>query len=112
MTPADRAEYTKLIGLIQLANASNRQIYAGPDCPEVYFLSGTSNATRMVYEFLRPAMDATETLAELERQRVDVVVINRSPGFSRPLDEGLARAFEQRYPYSAEAGRFVVRWRL
>jgi hypothetical protein len=112
MTPADRAEYTKLIGLIQLANASNRQIYAGPDCPEVYFLSGTSNATRMVYEFLRPAMDTSETLAELERQRVDVVVINRSPGFSRPLDADLARAFEQRYPYSAEAGRFVVRWRL
>lgn len=112
MTAGDRTDYAKLVGLIQQANGSKRQIYAAPDCPEVYFLSGTSNPTRTIYEFLRPAVNADATLEVLERHRIDVVVINRSPGFSGPLDDSLAQALERKYPYYAEAGRFIVRWRL
>ena len=110
MTPGDRAQYAELVGLIEQANRGKRYIYAGPDCPEVYFLSGTSNPTRTLYEFLRPA-SASETLDLLEQRGVDVVVINQQPGFSGPLDPTLARAFERRYPYTADAGHFVVRWR-
>lgn len=111
MMAGDRAEYATVVALIQQANRGKRYIYAGPDCPEVYFLSGTSNPTRTLYEFLRPPKN-TETLDLLRRERIDVVVINRSPGFSGPLNPTLTRALERRYPYSAEAGRFVVRWRL
>ena len=111
MSAGDRAEYANVVGLIQQANGGKRYIYAGPDCPEVYFLSGTSNPTRTLYEFLHP-MKVDETLDVLDRHGVDVVVINRGPEFSGQLDSRLAQAFEKRYPYSAEAGRFLVRWRL
>ena len=110
MSPGDRVQYAELVWLIQQANRGKRYIYAGPDCPEVYFLSGTSNPTRTLYEFLRPAR-ARDTLNLLERRGVDVVVINQAPGFSGRLDRALARAFERRYPHSAVAGHFVVRWR-
>ena len=110
MSPDDRIQYAQLVGLIQQANRGKRYIYAGPDCPEVYFLSGTSNPTRTLYEFLRPARPS-DTIRLLEQRGVDVVVINHAPGFSGPLNPTLARAFERRYPYSAVAGHFVVRWR-
>jgi Dolichyl-phosphate-mannose-protein mannosyltransferase len=112
MTEGDRSEYSTVVALIQQINGGKRYIYAGPDCPEVYFLSGTRNPTRTLYEFMRPPRNAKETLDLLERQEIDVVVINRSPGFSGPLDRRLARAFQRRYPYRAEVGRFLVRWRL
>jgi Dolichyl-phosphate-mannose-protein mannosyltransferase len=112
MMAEDRAEYANVVALIHQTKGRNRYIYAGPDCPEVYFLSGTSNPTRTLYEFLSPDMRANETLDLLEREAIDVVVINRRPGFSGPLDRRLARALARRYPYSAEAGRFLVRWRL
>ena len=111
MTTDDRLQYSNVVSLIQQANHRNRYIYAGPDCPEVYFLSGTSNPTRTLYEFLGSG-NHRETLDLIERLAIDVVVINRAPGFSGPLDPGLTAAFEQRFPYSAEAGRFLVRWRL
>jgi hypothetical protein len=112
MMASERAEYANVVGLIQEVNRRNRYIYAAPDCPEIYFLSGTRNPTRTLYEFLRPATRTTETLDLLERDGIDVVVINRSPGFSGPLDPTLVQVFERKYPYWAEAGRFVVRWRL
>lgn len=110
MSPDDRVQYAQLVGLIQQANRGKRYIYAGPDCPEVYFLSGTSNPTRTLYEFLRPARPS-DTVRLLEQRGVDVVVINQAPWFSGPLNPTLARAFERRYPHSAVAGHFVVRWR-
>ncbi len=111
MTEGDRAQYANVVGLIHQANGGKRYIYAGPDCPEVYFLSGTSNPTRTLHEFLHP-MNVDETLDVLDRHAIDVVVINQSPEFSGPLDSRLAEAFEKRYPYSATAGRFLVRWRV
>jgi hypothetical protein len=112
MMAGDRAEYATLVALIHQANQGKRYIYAGPDCPEVYFLSGTSNPTRTLYEFLGPATNTRETVDLLDRHGIDVVVINRNPGFSGQMSRTLARALERRYPHSAEAGRFVVRWRL
>ena len=105
MMAGDRAEYANVVALIQQVNGGKRYIYAGPDCPEVYLLSGTSNPTRTLYEFLHP-MKVDETLDVLERQGVDVVVINRSPGFSGQLDSRLRPSVRRRYPHSAEAGRF------
>jgi hypothetical protein len=103
MTAGDRAEYANVVALIHQVNGSKRYIYAAPDCPEVYFLSETQNPTRTLYEFLHPAMTVGETLAMLDREEIDVVVINQGPEFSRPLDRSLVQAFEQRYPYSAPA---------
>ena len=48
---ADAARYEALIGIVQ-ALARDRILWAGPDTPEVYFLSGVPNQTRTLFDFL------------------------------------------------------------
>ena len=88
-------------------------VYATPDCPEVYFLSGARNPTGDLYEFLRrPRRGVTDTLALIEHNHVNLIVINRAPHFSGPIDPALEMALESRFPHSVVVGRFVVRWRV
>jgi hypothetical protein len=88
-------------------------VFATPDCPEVYFLSGTRNPTGDLYEFLRGARrGVTETLELIEHHHINLIVINRAPHFSGPIDPALETALESRFPHSEMVGRFVVRWRI
>ena len=88
-------------------------VFATPDCPEVYFLSGTRNPTGDLYEFLRGSRrGVTETLELIEHHHINLIVINRAPHFSGPLDPALEMALESRFPHSEMVGRFVVRWRV
>jgi hypothetical protein len=87
-------------------------VYATPDCPEVYFLLGVRNPTRDLYEFLQsPRLGVEDTLALIEHRKINLVVINREPFFSGPIDVALEAALESRFPQSEVVGRFVVRWR-
>jgi hypothetical protein len=102
--------YTRVLDLVA-AHARGRYVYAAPDCPEVYFLSGLRNPTRTFYElFDRPAMTADETLALIDRHGITVVVIDMVPEFSPGLDARTLDALAARFPRSAAAGKFIVRW--
>jgi Dolichyl-phosphate-mannose-protein mannosyltransferase len=104
-------EYDSLVSLVR-AEARGEFIYAGPDSPEVYFLSGFRNPTMTIFEFLDDPEERTaRTLGLLDRADVNLVVLNSRPGMSAPITEALASALRDRYPNSAEAGRFTVRWR-
>ena len=48
---ADATRYEALIGAVQVL-AKGRTLWAGPDAPEVYFLSGVPNQTRTLFDFL------------------------------------------------------------
>ena len=66
-----------------------------------------------MYEFLGgPPRGKEETLALIERHRIRLIVINREPHFSGPIDSALEMALESRFPLSAVVGRFMVRWRV
>jgi hypothetical protein len=110
--PGDAFDFFDLLLAIRARVPAGEYVYATPDCPEVYFLSEVRNPTRDLYEFLeRPRLAVEDTLALIERYRIRLVVINREPHFSGPIDPALETALESRFPHSSVIGRFLVRWR-
>jgi hypothetical protein len=108
---SDAKLYEELIPLLQ-AHASGSFIYAAPDCPEVYFLSGLKSPTRHFFDTAEDTNGQSErTMKAIERLNVNVITINKHPQFSGPLSPDLQAALEQRYPNTTEVGTFQVRWR-
>jgi len=107
----DWREYETLVPLVA-SRARGEFIFAGPDSPEVYFLSGARNPTRTIFDFFDDQEGrAARILHLLEEHHVGVVVINNRPLFSGPLDPALLDAFRSRYPRDSVIGRFTVRWK-
>jgi hypothetical protein len=104
-------EYDSLISLVR-AEARGQFIYATPDCPEVYFLSGFRNPTRTMFDFFDDPKDRTRRILELlEGNAVNLVVLNAMPGHSERVPQDLAEAIAVRFPRRSVIGRFTVRWR-
>ncbi len=106
----DRTEYETLAAVIERRGKGSRFLFATPDCPEVYFLSGKSNPTRVLFDFLRGSPDPKAVLRLLDEKAVSVVVLNRKPAFSGQVRAEVRAALEKRYPFSQVVGRFEVRW--
>ena len=107
----EQDEYERLVAELR-AHASSGYMYATPDCPEVYFLSGLRNPTRTFFDFFdEPVGRTARILDALEENQVQVVALNRTPYFSGAVPPDLAAALAERYPRTVEIGRFEVRWR-
>jgi len=103
--------YEELIPLVQ-THARGKFIYAAPDCPELYFLSGLQSPTRHLYGFAEDPMgQADRIMSLLESRDVNLVVIKGDPEFSGQISPELREMLERRYLYSAQVGTFEVRWR-
>ena len=50
--PEDKRELDSVRALVALHTAIGDPIFAGPDAPEVYFLTQTRNVTRSIMDFL------------------------------------------------------------
>ncbi len=109
---AARDEIEEVVAMVD-ALSSGPWIYATPDAPEIYVLTGRRNPTRMLFEFLDPEPETrvARTLEALERAGVEMAVINRRPFFSGPVSPELAAGLQARYPLAREVGRFLVVWR-
>jgi hypothetical protein len=108
---SDARLYERLVSVLQ-SHASGGFIYAAPDCPQVYFLSGFKSPTRHYFEFAEDPVDrTTQILHALDDLNVDVVAINEDSQFSGPMSSDLQVALERRYPNSEEVGAFRVRWK-
>jgi hypothetical protein len=111
--PAQAEEYERLIPEIQAHASASSYIYAAPDCPEVYFLSGKRNPTRTMFDFFDEASDRmAKVLQAIDSHHVNVVAIYSQPEFSGPMPGDLITALRARFPQSKQIGRFEVRWRL
>lgn len=110
--PVVHAEaYRKLVPLIR-ARARGGYLWASPDCPELYFLTGLKNPTRSLFDFFDDTTGRTTRVLEtLESHGVTVIVLNARSAFSPPPSEDLVAELEKRYPYAANVGPFQVRWR-
>jgi Dolichyl-phosphate-mannose-protein mannosyltransferase len=109
--PADAQLYESLIPLVQ-QHAAGAFIYAAPDCPEVYFLSGFADPVGSVFEFFDDPTDRTKRVLDtIERHAVNVVVLNKYPNFSGPIPSELGAALTNTFPHSTTVGRFDVRWK-
>lgn len=93
--------------------ARGDHIYATPDSPVVYFLSGKKNPTPTFYDFMGESEGRVgRVLAALDRHDINLVVINAGPlPISPPPEPALRSELASRYPYQEQVGRFVLMWR-
>jgi len=109
--PQSAENYARLIRFIQ-EHAGAGGIYAGPDCPEVYFLSGYANPTRALFEFLEEDEQGPDQLLRMiTSERIQVVILNTAPSFSAVRVSAEVRVIlARRFPRSLKIGQFVVFW--
>lgn len=108
---ADAKTYAAIVDLVRRRTPEAGFVYAAPDCPEVYFLSGRRNPTRDVFEYLRPPPAPETLLRRLRETMVTVVVINERPDYSPALDAATRAALASEFPHETSIGRFQVRWK-
>jgi len=103
--------YGQLIPLIQ-EHAGTGEIYATPDCPEIYFLTAHKNPSRALFDFLENDYHDSERILRLvDSHPIRVMVINKSPAFSTPLPYDVRKSLVLRFPQGQDIGTFEVRWR-
>ncbi len=108
---ADAERYARIVSLVETHAGPSPYIWAGPDAPEVYFLSGRRNPTRSLYEVFDASPDQARRILDLtDRHRIGAVVINTRPEFT-PLERGLYSGLQSRYPAGRAVGPFHIRWK-
>ena len=108
---SDAELYDQLIPFVQ-SHARGKYIYAAPDCPEVYFLSGLRSPSRHYFDSAEDPVDHTKiVLSQIDNLDINLVAINLDSRFSDPMDAELRTALDQRFPHSTKIGRFEVRWK-
>lgn len=107
----DASDVRALVSTVDRIGAG-RTLWAGPDAPEVYFLTGTPNHTRTLFEFLeRGPHTASDIPARALAIGASVVVVKRRPDFSpAPSPRSLA-AVRQLFPQCEELIAYLVCWR-
>lgn len=109
--PSDALIYGELAILVR-SHLDGGSLWAGPDAPEVYFLTGVPNPTPTLYEFLdRTPLAPAGLDSLLESAGVRVAVVNTRPLFSPALDPSSLERIVRAFPESSTVGPFVVRWR-
>ncbi|MCC7008022.1 MAG: glycosyltransferase family 39 protein [Acidobacteria bacterium] len=107
--PAEAALYRQLIEAIQAHAPAGSTIWAGPDCPEVYFLGGYVNPTRAFFDFLTPAPLTAERMESmLARSAIQAAVLNTTPLFSPPVDPAIVAVLRRHFPEVQRVGPFEV----
>jgi hypothetical protein len=106
----DARIYTAIIDTLQ-RRARGGYTFAAPEAPEIYYLTGLRNPTRVLFEFTERYQHAADsTLARLHEHGITAVAINRDPKFSPPLSVELQAGLARAYPHSVAIGKFLVRW--
>jgi hypothetical protein len=107
---SDAAAYGELEDAIR-RHSAGRPFYAGPDCPEVYFLTNSPSPVRSSFDFQSGLDDDPERLLRLvDSIGARLVVLNGTPAFSRPPSDALRAELARRFPRARRVGAFEVRW--
>jgi hypothetical protein len=107
------ADFSELITFVR-GVAGSGSIYAGPDCPEVYFLSGITNQTPILFDSLedqnRYRLEMNDLIAS-PTSILKVVVLRDLPNNSVEQLSLLRSLVIPRFPNSRRIGNFTVYWR-
>ena len=110
VTEYDSARYTHLLELVA-QHRENGTVYAGPELPEVYFLSGARSPGRDSYSlFASPVSDSAQLPAVFDVSAANVIVIKSRPMFGPPMGGDVYRWLTIRYPESETMDTLQVRW--
>jgi hypothetical protein len=105
-------QYNRLIPYVSEL-AGGQPILAGPDSPEIYFLTGLPNPTPIFFDFFHDANEYQTIMQNaLDRDNsIHVVVLKLHPQFSR-YHRGILRSLVvSRFPQSRKFESFEVFWR-
>lgn len=108
--PAAAELYEALIGTVDQL-APGRTLWAGPDAPEVYFLSGVPNRTRTMFDFLDADASQTTILERIRLTEASLVVLKLRTSFSSPPDSATIAALRSEFPFERRFASFLVLWK-
>ncbi len=105
----DAVVYRRVTSLVA-SHAASDTIYAAPDCPELYYLTGRRNPTPANFDAFWPL--TTAQVVQLWTTRdIHLVVLNHKPPFSHSPSAELIQEARRTFPHSENVGQFEVRWR-
>ena len=102
--------YAAIAELVQRRTQAADDVWAGPDAPEIYFLTHKRNPSRTFYQFFDPDAEA-ELLRLAAGPDLRLVVINRRPEFSPALSPATLAVLAESFPEAADIGPMQIRWR-
>jgi hypothetical protein len=101
--------YGRVVPLVQ-QHLGVRGLVAGPDTPEIYFLTGQFSPSGRLFEFF--SQDSVSDARALEAwTRADVIVMYHGQRFSPPLSTTLTSKLREEFPKGESVAPFEVRWR-
>ncbi|HEY0309392.1 MAG TPA: glycosyltransferase family 39 protein [Acidobacteriaceae bacterium] len=104
--PTTTPRYDEVVPFLQ-AHSPNGLLYAGNDCPELYFLSGLKNPTRD-----DTGAPLADVLAALRSGELQLVALNDESFFqSGAASPELRNAVVSALPHTTKIGRFSIYWR-
>ena len=106
----DARNYGALVTKLR-TRARGEYIWASPDAPEVYFLSGLKNPTRTLFEVFDAHPGSPDlVMRTLASHGVNIVVLG-TPSFSPPISSDMYARLFARYPHEEYVGTYLLRWR-
>ncbi len=106
----DARVYRRLVASI-LSRPHGGQLIAGPDCPEVFFLSGLVNPSGALFDFFSEDAGRSGDGGTAAWSKGNVIVLNHAPHFSPAPSERLTADLRREFPFGEVIGPFEVRWR-
>ena len=106
----EAAIFNTLVPLV-MQHLGDRGLVAGPDTPDVYFLTGQFSPSGRLFDFFSGQTAIGEEQRLAEWTRADVIVLFHGRRFSPPLPEGLISRLRQEFPQGESVPPFEVRWR-
>lgn len=100
--------YQRVVHLVE-QHAGDGGLVAGPDTPEIYFLTGHMNRSGRLFEFFSGGDSDARTLASW--RAADVIVLFHDERFSPPLPPSVISTLRTEYPHGEAVPPFEVRWR-
>jgi len=111
VSEADAVSYRHAVKLIG-AHVGDGRLVAGPDAPEVYFLTGRFSPSGTIFDFFSDQMSAEGGLNDMPGlPTARVVVLNYDRRFVTGPSAHLASRVRRMFPHSEGVGTLEVRWR-
>jgi hypothetical protein len=111
VTPQDSSAIHQIVARLDQFPAEMK-IWAGPEAPEIYFLSGRPNSTRVIFEMLATDSLASKTVAERAiASGADVVVIKTYTQFAARATPADLSALHAHYGRAERVSRYFVFYR-